>query len=215
MALLRLKMDIEPGALHLRNVALDGRHHANIVEIGRAEREDDAVQLFHGFGEEIADPVQGRVATRAERSGSSGVLDARARLVECSSNQRRHVVDLAGNSPPLVLLQTHRAPVQIAQLLGLGGASLFRLLQIADLLAEVPGRCIQGRAEIRDLACFRLNQFADQNVRERFRLETQLAQWPRQQFGGERAQRQGSQRCRDNSRDGARDHGLVRSVRGG
>ena len=69
-------------------------------------------------------------------------------------------MDLAGDAPPLVLLETNGAPVQIAQLLGLGGAGLSRLLQIADLLAELPGCCTQGRAEIRDLAASRLDQLS-------------------------------------------------------
>ena len=55
--LLRLEMDIEPGALHLSDVALNCRDNPNIIEIGWTEREDNAMQLFHGFGEEFADPV--------------------------------------------------------------------------------------------------------------------------------------------------------------
>ena len=74
--------------------------------------------------------------------GAAGIVRRpqaqRARLVERAGDQGRDgVVDLAGDAPPLVLLQAHGAPVQVAQLPGLGGAGLPRLLQIAHLLAEV------------------------------------------------------------------------------
>jgi hypothetical protein len=48
-------------------------------------------------------------------------------------------VDVAGYAPPFVLLETHGAPVQVAQLSRLGGAGLSCLLEIADLLAELAG----------------------------------------------------------------------------
>ena len=49
-------------------------------------------------------------------------------------------MNLPSDASPLVLLETDRAPVQVAQLPSLGGASLPRLLKIADLLTEVPRR---------------------------------------------------------------------------
>ena len=60
-------------------------------------------------------------------------------------------MNLPSDASPLVLLETDRAPVQVAQLPSLGGASLPRLLKIADLLTEVPRR-FERLAEIRDLA---------------------------------------------------------------
>ena len=72
---LRLELDIQARALHLRDVALDGRDDADIVEVRRAQREDDPVQLVHGPGEEIADPVQAvaswRIGAKHRRSRPS------------------------------------------------------------------------------------------------------------------------------------------------
>ena len=125
-------------------------------------------------------------------------------------------MDLAGDAAPLVLLETHGAPVQVAQLLGLGGAGLARLLQIADLLAEL--RAVSPRAALSSAISLLPVWTSSRGLKSPW---ASASAWMRSSRNGRASNSAASaprasvtERRGGDSRDGASDHLSVRSVGG-
>src|SRR6478752_963910 len=124
----------ETGTVDLLDVTVDRRDDAEIVEVGRAKREDHIVQLRHRLLEQILHPKQALVGlitvaipvAIAFALGMTVWISAvpgefqRPRLIEGTSDERRDgVVDLGGNAAPLVLLHAHGSPQEVAKSLSL------------------------------------------------------------------------------------------------
>ena len=180
-------MNIQPGALHLHDVALDRGHDANIIEIGRPQRKCHAVQLVHGLREQIADSVERALSLDIVPVRLGRVAQAQgAGLVEGAGDEWGDgIVQLTRDAAPLILLQPDRPSVQLAELLGLQRALFPRLLQIVHLLAEAIRYGGEGTANGGDLATAARDRVARREVArgQRLRLGPHFAQWTRQQLG--------------------------------
>src|SRR6185503_5344263 len=147
-------------AVDLIDVALDRGFEADVVEVGRAEVEDDVVELAHGPLEQIADLVEARivliligmvavgsimaVAIAVTRTGDAHGLG----LVQRAGDERRDgVVDIGSDAAALVFLEADRAAEEVAQALCLAGDLLARCFGVADLGAEAISHLADGAAE--------------------------------------------------------------------
>lgn len=186
------------------DVPLDRRHHAEVIEIGRPQGEDHAVQFFHGPGKQIGDLVQfAGIGDRVSITVVPGTFDQsepdRACLVQGAGDERRHrIMNIARDPPPLVLLQPDRAPVQLTHLLGVLGDRLPRQFQIMDLTLELVSHLPESHPEIGDLTSpVGRHPLAEIATRDRHGVVRKLTNRPGDPFTQGQSQHQ---RCRNGQR---------------
>src|SRR5262245_11818388 len=130
----------QPGAIDLLDVSVNGSDYPEIVEIWRPQGEDHIVNLRHRPLQEIGDRVQALSVMRAVTLTVAVAVTGETHgtcLIERAGDERRNcIVDIGGNAPPFVLLESHGTPKKIAEPLGLQFDLGARGFEIAHLVRQ-------------------------------------------------------------------------------